>query len=125
LPSSGSRDAEDRKGFPRWGVLVASREFTDDRGDPWQVWAVEPDSLERRVADDPLLRPAVERRVRMETRVKVTNPLMADGWLTFEGRMERRRLAPIPAGWSEMDENALRELLANAISAASAQRLLE
>ena len=104
---------------------MASREFTDDRGEVWQVWAIEPESLERRIADDPLLAPPVERRVKPESRVRVTNPVMMNGWLAFENRTERRRLAPIPDGWSDMDETTLRSLLSKAANAASAQRLLE
>ena len=104
---------------------MASCEFSDERGEVWHVWAVHPDSLERRIADDPHLAPATERRVKRETRIKVTNPLMANGWLAFESRTERRRLAPIPEGWCDMDEGALRELLAQAAIADSSQRLLK
>ena len=104
---------------------MSSREFTDDRGEVWQVWAVLPESLERRIADDPNLAPPVERRVKRESRVKVSNPLMAGGWLAFENRTERRRFAPIPADWSAMEETELRSLLSQAASVGSTQRLLD
>jgi hypothetical protein len=104
---------------------MASRDFADDRGEVWQVWAVHPETLERRLADDPHLTPLAERRVKRETRVRVTNPVMANGWLAFENRTERRRLAPIPAGWEELDEVALRALLEKAVPAGSSQRLLK
>lgn len=104
---------------------MASREFTDDRGVVWQVWAVEPDSLERRTAENPQLAPSVERRTTRKGRVRVTNPLMANGWLAFESHTERRRFAPIPEAWAEMDEGVLRELLTKASTAGNAQRLLD
>jgi hypothetical protein len=104
---------------------MPSREFSDERGEVWQVWVVDPESLERRLTDDPHLTPPVERRTKHESRVKVSNSLMANGWLTFESRTERRRVAPIPEGWATMDEEALRALLANATTAGKTQRLLE
>ena len=104
---------------------MTSREFVDERGQLWQLWAVHPESLERRLAQDPHLTPPIERRTRRESRVQVTNPLMANGWLTFESRAERRRLAPIPQGWLEMDEEGLRGLLATAKTASNTQRLLK
>jgi hypothetical protein len=104
---------------------MASREFSDDRGEVWHVWAVLPESLERRIAEDSHFAPQVERRTKRESRVKVSNPLMAGGWLAFENRTERRRLAPIPEDWSEMDETGLRSLLANAAIAGNTQRLLD
>ncbi|HZI41092.1 MAG TPA: hypothetical protein VFD67_05295 [Gemmatimonadaceae bacterium] len=104
---------------------MASREFSDDRGEVWQVWAVLPESLERRIAEDQHLAPPADRRTRRESRVKVSNPLMASGWLAFENRTERRRLAPIPDDWSEMDEPQLRSLLAKAAIAGNTQRLLD
>ena len=104
---------------------MASREFTDDRGEVWQVWHVDPESLERRITEDPHLTPTGERRSRPESRLKVSNPLMANGWLAFESRMERRRLAPVPDGWAEMDQDALRALLARAAAAAETHRILK
>ena len=101
------------------------REFTDDRGAVWRVWPVDPDSLERRIGEDPVLSPVVERRSKRESRLRVSNPLMVHGWLAFESHMERRRLAPIPDAWVEMDEAALRGLLAQATPVGTAARILE
>jgi hypothetical protein len=103
---------------------MTSREFTDDRGEVWQVWAIHPEGLERRIAEDPVPPPPIERRTRRETRVKVTNPLMTDGWLAFESRTERRRLAPVPDAWEALDDAALRELLGRAVATGNTQRLL-
>jgi hypothetical protein len=104
---------------------MASREFTDDRGEVWEVWAVEPESLDRRTAENDHPTPPLERRATRESRVRVTNPLLANGWLAFESRNERRRFAPIPESWTDLDEVALRALLTRATAAGDAQRLLE
>jgi hypothetical protein len=34
-----------------------------------------------------------------------------DGWLVFMADTERRRLAPIPAGWADLDDSHLLRLL--------------
>jgi hypothetical protein len=62
------------------------REFIDDRGALWRVWDTHP------VAASTL---------------RTVSPNYAGGWLTFESETDRRRLAPIPAGW----EVATRELM--------------
>ncbi len=54
------------------------REFVDDVGTMWRVWDTHP------VAASTL---------------RTVSPSYAGGWLTFECESERRRLAPIPAGW--------------------------
>jgi hypothetical protein len=65
------------------------REFDDADGVEWRVWATTP----------------TQGNVR---------PQFAGGWLAFESRDERRRLAPVPDEWAEADDAALRELLAKA-----------
>lgn len=65
---------------------MAYREFVDDAGALWRVWDTHP------VAASTL---------------RTVSPSYAGGWLTFESETERRRLAPIPAGW----ELATRELM--------------
>ena len=35
------------------------------------------------------------------SRPEFMDPVWRDGWLTFESATARRRLAPIPKGWSE------------------------
>lgn len=54
-----------------------------------------------------------DRRVRKEVRVVVPAELQ-EGWLAFQNGEERRRLAPIPADWSTLDEAALLALLEKA-----------
>jgi len=65
---------------------MASREFTDRDGTVWRVWDVRPSSLH------PI------------TRGEDFMGDFADGWLTFESPIERRRLpAPYPANWMSFD----------------------
>lgn len=69
---------------------MSIREFADGAGVRWRVWATTP------------LRGNVR-------------PRFAGGWLAFECPAERRRLAPIPPGWTEADDAAMRAFLAQAI----------
>lgn len=68
---------------------MAIQEFSDGAGVRWRVWATTPSRGNVR-------------------------PQFAAGWLAFESGSERRRLAPIPAGWTEADDAALCEMLAQA-----------
>lgn len=54
------------------------------QGQRWEVWEV---------------------RRRQEHRS--VDPELAEGWLTFESAAEKRRLAPIPEGWEELDDETL------------------
>lgn len=104
---------------------MPSREFCAGDGARWRVWSVIPgwrdDGERRRGYDrrspDPVLRYAgPERRTGDDRRAR--NPLLApgfrDGWLVFERSGERRRLAPIPAGWERMTERGLERLCRSA-----------
>lgn len=72
------------------------RQFRDEAGVEWQVYQTERNlSAEQR--RDHLL--PVEYR---------------HGWLVFETADEKRRLAPIPEGWSELSDQALAGLCASA-----------
>jgi hypothetical protein len=72
------------------------REFTDTTGATWRVWDTRPTG----------------------TRLAV-RPEFTGGWLTFEvgtgtADVTRRRLAPVPAGWSELPDLELRRLCRDA-----------
>ena len=69
---------------------MAYREFTDDGGTSWRAWDTYPGSAAN-------VRPGFE-----------------GGWLGFECEAERRRLAPVPAGWEEASDDDLRAMLARA-----------
>jgi hypothetical protein len=63
------------------------REFRDRKGRSWRAWSTVPSHPET-VAPD-----------------------LRNGWLTFEGDGERRRLAPIPREWPTMDRWRLEVML--------------
>lgn len=63
--------------LPEIATSMAIREFTDAAGVAWRVWNTTP-------------MPGA-----------VFEQSHKTGWLTFESATERRRLAPIPAGWEE------------------------
>lgn len=70
---------------------MAYRDFRDDEGNAWMVWDTYPDADRQMVPDE-----------------------LRDGWLTFQGGSERRRLVPAPVGWVEAPDSRLREWLAAA-----------
>ena len=72
---------------------MSHREFFDLHGQRWEVWDV-------RLGD------------RGEARA--VRPDLAEGWLAFESSSEKRRLAPIPSGWSDLPEELLGQLCARA-----------
>jgi len=95
---------------------MAHRVFADSQGVTWEVWDVVPGRLllaardhrtgaDRRVAsvETP---PDGERRSGADRRTALA-PQLRHGWLAFRSEGERRRLAPIPAGWEQAPEEAL------------------
>lgn len=95
------------------------RTFLDDLARLWNAWDVIPAWGERRTEERRLRRePAgerlIERRTRERRRLRglriALPPRLAQGWIAFECGDERRRVAPIPAGWDHLPEPALRDL---------------
>lgn len=105
---------------------MAYREFTDADGVRWEVWDVHPTYVERRLGrageGDA---PEAERRVADQGPRMQVRPEFAHGWIAFQSRHERRRLAPAPAGWSELDDAALARLCAQATRIGQPRRLVE
>ena len=97
---------------------MAHRTFTDSRGAAWEVWDVIPGRLtlaardhrvagaERRAAPEDAPSPHVERRLGIDRRASLS-PALRNGWLAFRSEGERRRLAPIPAGWETAADSEL------------------
>ena len=50
---------------------------------------------------------------------------MRNGWLAFESKAERRRLAPTPDSWELMSDRELAELVERAVSTGKAKQLIE
>jgi hypothetical protein len=92
--------------------------FQDDSARLWNAWDVIPAWGERRTSDrraNADTSPETEERRRRERRrtrgIRIAlPPVLAGGWLAFECGDERRRLAPIPAGWDQLPEDQLRAL---------------
>jgi hypothetical protein len=104
---------------------MAHRTFRDDNGRAWDAWEVIPTAVERRMLIHASAGPArSDRRRRKEARVVVPHDLQK-GWLAFQSGVERKRLAPIPPGWSEMSDAELNHLLKHAERRARARRLIE
>lgn len=78
---------------------MAVREFTDGDGVRWKAWDVSPDDFSTRVKDEAFLA-----------------QLYHTGWIAFESKAgkDKRRLYPIPKGWSELSDQELEILLSRA-----------
>jgi len=78
---------------------MAVREFSDSIGRAWRAWDVTPDELNARTKDEDYLA-----------------QLYHTGWIVFETKAEddKRRLYPIPKGWSELPDPELEVLLQKA-----------
>jgi len=53
------------------------------------------------------------------------DPQWMDGWLAFQTRGERRRLAPYPELWAHLDDAHLEELCNDAQLVGGSRRLIE
>lgn len=91
------------------------RIFQDRAGREWAAWDVTPRVIERRVtqrrarvAAPPTRgeRRRAERRSGLGHRTLLPGR-MANGWLCFESRNERRRLAPAPSDWARCPDERL------------------
>ena len=100
---------------------MATRTFRDKIGRVWEVWEVFPTSTERRVE---LQAVGVDRRRSQENRISLPNE-MKRGWLTFQTRGEKRRLAPHPENWAQMSDDELGTLLELATLTGPPKRLIE
>jgi hypothetical protein len=69
---------------------TSHREFEDDKGVRWMVFAVHPSTAAK-------------------GRAGVRAPYQ-DGWLAFDCGMETRRLAPIPDSWITLPDNELQSM---------------
>jgi hypothetical protein len=99
---------------------VSYRTFLDTTGKRWEVWLVTPAAAERRKADrrasssgsdgfegDADRRQAADRRRGPFRRAIAVASEYSNGWLCFESEGEKKRLAPVPAGWAEAGPDRL------------------
>ena len=96
---------------------MAHREFIDTNGVYWQAWEVIPSMAERRSTGERRfgVRDRHDRRVQSQVRVTMQDGLSV-GWLVFESVTEKRRLHPIPPGWSNLSDAELTVLARSADS---------
>jgi len=101
---------------------VTHRQFKDRQGRIWDVWQVHPSAAERRFVqrrtkdedriDSTERRSGLERRVG-PSEIKKTHATVAEeftyGWLCFECKEEKRRLAPVPEGWDRADDEIIEQ----------------
>ena len=99
---------------------MSYRTFLDSTGKRWEVWLVTPAAAERRKVDRRTggssgdayagnldRRKTPERRRSPFLRSVAVASEFSQGWLCFESEGEKRRLAPIPAGWQEAGPDRL------------------
>jgi hypothetical protein len=107
---------------------MAHREFIDSRHVTWDVWDVYPTLGDRRgsLADRRhFIRETVERRTMLGAAGLRVSPQYTHGWLAFQSEHDRRRLAPVPDGWEELDEAELERLCQAATPIGRPRRLVE
>lgn len=89
------------------------RRFTDVAGVEWEVWEVYPRLLERRLMRE---RRTAQRGNFERRQVPVGRPTqprqILGGWLAFQSRLERRRLASVPDAWEDATDKELLGFLA-------------
>jgi hypothetical protein len=96
-------------------VPTQHRQFVDADGMRWEVWEVQPTLIERRRVAERRRAPRGDPDRRSAWTNRPTFPLgMRHGWLAFQCAFERRRIAPFPDDWSDLDDPALRALLRQA-----------
>lgn len=105
---------------------MAYREFVDEHGVAWEAWDVYPTHVERRIRSGAWLEQGEEDRRQTDggPRAQVREEY-AQGWLAFQCRGERRRLAPIPDDWVDLETGELIALCARATPIGSPRRLVE
>ena len=103
---------------------MSQRTFADPNGILWNVTAIQPQLTERRLSDRrsasnaavdfrPERRRERDRRHQREVRAPVREGFEL-GWLVFDNGDEKRRFAPVPAGWEQMTAHDLQTLCARA-----------
>jgi hypothetical protein len=91
------------------------REFVDPDGRSWEAWEVRPIAIERRLNDD---RRAVPRFAQDRRHAELQFALhgsLREGWLTFQSGDDKRRISPIPSGWSAAPPDEIVAMLARAV----------
>ncbi len=75
----------------------------------WEVWEVLPTIVDKPILDR-RSSPRDDAQVNRTEEWLLPSPGMSKGWLLFESPGEKRRLVPIPDGWSELSPMELEYL---------------
>lgn len=86
------------------------RQFLDTHGTLWTVWDVHPSRVQRDLDLARHARLGADAVERTEHAALRLDALYASGWLCFDSGHDKRRLAPIPAGWELLDTHELASL---------------
>jgi len=89
---------------------MTHRQIIDDEQQLWDVWEVIPSRVEALETPRDPIQPETIRISKPGRRIVVPGELQA-GWLAFQCGEDRRRLAPVPSGWAEMSDDALRRVM--------------
>lgn len=119
---------------------MSHHRFRDEAGTWWEAWDVWPTSVERRERErralaglgtfrqlplgDAERRRLGDRRQQTQPRAPVASAF-SSGWVVFQSPSERRRLAPVPPGWEQVDERELRSLCRQATATGKPRRLIK
>jgi hypothetical protein len=91
------------------------REFVDPDGRSWEAWEVRPIAIERRLNEDRRAVPRFAQDRRNADLQFALHGSLREGWLTFQHGDDRRRISPIPIGWTAVSEAELIAMLAEAV----------
>lgn len=91
------------------------REFVDPDGRSWEAWEVRPIAIERRLNEDRRTVPRFAQDRRSADLQFALHGTLREGWLTFQNGDDRRRISPIPTGWTAASEAELIAMLAHAV----------
>ena len=104
---------------------MALREYVDASGVSWQVWHVVPTTraITPVIPNDRRKQAAGDFPGERRRRGITLTPGMEGGWLCFECKAQKRRLAPVPSDW----ESCRDEVIAGYLSRATpvSRRIIE
>lgn len=84
---------------------MSLREFQDENGRAWEVWDVQPSSVQTQTISGPP-GSGIDQQAGRILRFDLPTELRG-GWLAFQSNGESRRLAPIPTSWVALADQDL------------------
>ena len=92
---------------------MSHRKFLDAAGVTWEVWDVRPEANSVRSPDGRGQAAAPDVAAPRWESPRLEG-LLANGWLCFQSTGMKRRLAPIPDGWQDLEIAGLEQLCGEA-----------